>query len=58
MDLLKIEPDTPLEVTTDGKGLRVVPANNSLSEAEKEELHGILEEAYDQYGNALKNLAK
>lgn len=55
MDLLKISPDTPLEISTDGKVLTVRPADRT-------ERNRRLEEAVDrvnaQYGNMMKKLAE
>ncbi|MCD7895486.1 MAG: AbrB/MazE/SpoVT family DNA-binding domain-containing protein [Planctomycetaceae bacterium] len=30
LDLLKIEPETPLEITTDGRSLTVAPASDAI----------------------------
>lgn len=53
MDLLKITPETPLEITTDGNALVMAPQD----EAHRAKLHKILAEADKKYGRMLKRLA-
>ena len=54
LDLLKIEPETPLEITTDGQTLVVSPARDPKRKAK---FHTALEDANRRYGRALKRLA-
>jgi antitoxin component of MazEF toxin-antitoxin module len=51
LDLLKIDPDTPLEVSTDGKQLIVAPARRRKFEAAQEAAH-------QRYGKAFRKLAE
>lgn len=55
LDLLGIDADTPLQITTDGTGLRIVPA---IEEVLDEDLTAGLHDLYRRYGNALKRLAE
>jgi antitoxin component of MazEF toxin-antitoxin module len=55
LELLKIDADTPLEITTDGQSLvvsraRVVQGDDALEAA--------LREVNAEYGDVLRNLAK
>ncbi len=54
MELLKIDPDTPIEVSTDGGRLVVTPQNGQPRE---DELKGILKKINEKHGPALKRLA-
>ena len=54
LDLLEIDGDTPLSVTTDGKCLIVTPVRDP--EREKR-FRAALEEGNRRYGKALKRLA-
>ena len=54
MELLKIDPDTPIEVSTDGGRLVVTPQNGQPRE---DELKGILKKINEKHGPALKGLA-
>ena len=54
LDLLEIDADTPLSVTTDGKCLIVSPVRDP--EREKR-FHAALEKVNKRYGRALKRLA-
>jgi antitoxin component of MazEF toxin-antitoxin module len=54
LDLLKIDPDTPLEITTDGQALVVSPAKDP---AHKAKFKAALEETNRRFGRALKRLA-
>ena len=54
LDLLKIDADTPLEITTDGQTLIVAPAGNP---ARKAKFKAALDETNRRYGRALKRLA-
>ena len=55
LDLLKIDPDTPLEVTTDGRQLIVAPASPS---ARRKKFDAAQESAHKRYGNAFRKLAE
>lgn len=55
LDLLKIEPDSPLEVTTDGKVLTIAPATKG-SRASR--LAASLARVNARHGKALKRLAE
>jgi bifunctional DNA-binding transcriptional regulator/antitoxin component of YhaV-PrlF toxin-antitoxin module len=55
LDLLKIDPDTPLELTTDGKKLIVAPAKAS---ARRTKFEAAQELAYKRYGKAFRKLAE
>ena len=49
MELLNITPETPLEIKTDGKGLKVTPAPTDFQKA--------MEKSFNQYNNTYKRLA-
>jgi len=55
MELLKIEADTPLEITSDGKRLIVAPAEPS---ARRERFEAAKKGAHERYGQAFKKLAE
>jgi antitoxin component of MazEF toxin-antitoxin module len=55
MDLLHIEADTQLEVSTDGQSLILTPAKG---DARKAKLRRALERGNAKYGRALHNLGK
>ena len=55
MDLLNIEPDTALTVSTDGHSLIVSP---SKPEARKTKLRNAILRGNAKYGRALKNLGQ
>ncbi len=55
LDLLKIDNDTPLEVTTDGSVLTVSPVRDEPRAAR---LKKALDETNRRYGRALKRLAQ
>jgi antitoxin MazE len=55
LDLLKIDPDTPLEVTTDGKQLIISRAKPS---ARREKFEAAQESAHKRYGKAFQKLAE
>jgi antitoxin MazE len=55
LDLLKISPDTLLEVRTDGQTLLVTPAQ---TDAQKDRFQAALDKTNHQYGRALKRLAE
>ena len=54
LDLLKIEADTPLDISTDGRQLIVAPAQPS---ARREKFDAAQEWAHKQYGKAFRKLA-
>jgi len=54
LDLLKIDPSTPLEITTDGQLLVVAPAKDAKRKAKFKQA---LQETNRKYGRALKRLA-
>ena len=55
LDLLKIDPETPLEVSTDGKRLIVAPAEPS---SRRRKFDAAQEWAHKRYGKAFKKLAE
>lgn len=55
LDLLKIEVDTPLEISTDGQVLIITPV---ADEERRDKFQRALNSANRKYGNALKRLAK
>ncbi len=55
LDLLKIDPDTPLEISTDGQVLIVSPVRDS---EHQEKFEKSLEKINRKYGRALKRLSE
>jgi antitoxin MazE len=55
LDLLQIDPDAPLEITTDGQTLTVAPVRDPRRVARFE---AALEKANRKYGRVLKKLAE
>ncbi len=55
LDLLKIDKDTPLEITTNGEGFHVRPVG---ADRRREHIDAILKKADERYGIALKTLAR
>lgn len=55
LERLKIDEETPLEMTTDGESLIVTPV---LDPNRRAEFRAALEKANRQYGRALKRLAE
>jgi len=55
LDLLKIDVDTPLDISTDGQVLVVTPIND---EDRQEKFKEALESVNRKYGRALKRLAE
>jgi hypothetical protein len=53
--LLKIDDDTPLEVSTDGKRLTIAPASESARRKKFEKGQAL---AHSRYGRAFKRLAE
>ncbi len=54
MELLKIDADTPIEISTDGGKLVITPQNG---QAEKNDFRKDLEDFGDKYAKMLKRLA-
>ncbi len=54
LELLNIDDETPLDISTDGKILLVTPVRDAKR---KQEFQSALEKANLQYGRALKRLA-
>jgi antitoxin MazE len=55
LDLLKIDVDTPLEISTDGQVLVISPVRDN---SHREKFTKALESANRKYGRALKRLAE
>jgi antitoxin MazE len=55
LDLLKIDVDTPLEISTDGQVLVISPVRDS---AHRDKFQRALESANKKYGRTLKRLAE
>ena len=55
LDLLKIDPETPLDVSTDGHQLIVSPARPS---ARRKKFEAAQELAHERYGKAFRKLAE
>ena len=55
LDLLNVDADTPLEVSTDGNTLIVVPVRDA---ARRERFEKALAKVNRRYGRALKRLAE
>jgi antitoxin component of MazEF toxin-antitoxin module len=55
LDLLKIDPETMLDVTTDGKQLIITPAKTS---ARRKKFDAAQEWAHKRYGKAFRKLAE
>lgn len=55
LELLHIEPDTPLDIRTDGNALVLTPQRDPERQARFEEA---LEDTNRRFGRALKNLAE
>jgi antitoxin MazE len=55
LELLSIEPDTPLKITTDGRSLIVTPAGDA---EERREFLDALAEVNRRHGEALDRLAE
>lgn len=55
LELLKITPETPLEVSTDGKTLTIAPAADAKRRAR---FDAALDKTNRRYGRALKRLAE
>jgi antitoxin MazE len=55
LDLLEINPETPLDVSTDGRQLTVTPAKSS---ARRKKFDAAQEWAHKRYGKAFRKLAE
>lgn len=55
LDLLKVQMDTPLEITTDGRNIIVSPQNEENAEASLVEA---LERINNKHGSVLKKLGQ
>lgn len=55
IDLLNIEPETQLEITTDGKVLTITPMTEPITQSEFE---AALAKTNRKFGNALRKLAE
>jgi antitoxin MazE len=55
LDLLKIDVDTPLEISTDGQVLVISPVRDN---AHRDKFQRALESANKKYGRALKRLSE
>ncbi len=55
LDMLEIEADTPLQITTDGRALIVAPVRD---EERSGKFEAALAKANERYGRALKRLAE
>ncbi len=55
LDLLNIEPDTPLDMTTDGRQLFIAPAKNNSRRKKFEEAQEL---AHQRYQEAFRKLAQ
>lgn len=54
LELLKIDPETPLDISTDGKQLIVAPVNS----ARRKKFESAQEWAHKRYGKAFQKLAE
>ena len=55
LELLKVDADTPLEISTDGRVLTISPVRDRKR---REKFAGALDGANKKYGRALKRLAE
>ena len=55
LELLNISPDTPLEITTDGESLYIVPIHD---EERRKKFEAALKEGNEKYSKTLKKLAE
>lgn len=55
LELLNIDPETPLDVSTDGKQLIIAPAKPS---ARREKFEAAQQWAHERYAKAFKKLAE
>ncbi len=54
LELLRIQAETPLELSTDGNVLTIVP----IRQTREEKIREAVNEVNREYGSVLKNLAK
>ncbi|MGH2627819.1 MAG: AbrB/MazE/SpoVT family DNA-binding domain-containing protein [Anaerolineales bacterium] len=54
LDLLDIDADTPLSITTDGRCMVVTPVRDA---EHRRKLHAVLQEGNRRYGKMLRRLA-
>jgi len=57
LDLLKIRPDTPLEIATDGRKLIISPGDEEKRSGVSEEFEQSLEKVNSRFSNVLQRLA-
>jgi antitoxin component of MazEF toxin-antitoxin module len=57
LDLLKIRPDTPLVISTDGKSLLIAPSGED-EDIDDEKFHEILDGINHRYAKVFKRLAE
>lgn len=55
LDLLKINPETPVEITTDGQSITIAPANAT---ERKEQIRTARKKINAKYSKAFKKLAE
>ncbi len=55
LELLKIDPETPLDLSTDGRQLIVAPAKPSVR---RKKFEAAQEWAHERYGKAFRKLAQ
>ena len=55
MEILRITPDTPLEITTDGRCLVLSPVR---TKKEEERFQAALDSVHKRFGSAMKRLAQ
>ena len=58
LDLLKIRPDTPLEITTDGKKLLISPSNEDGGDIDDNTFQESLDKINNRYAEVFKRLAE
>ncbi|MEQ8821305.1 MAG: AbrB/MazE/SpoVT family DNA-binding domain-containing protein [Sumerlaeia bacterium] len=59
LDLLRIDQDTPLEISTDGENLVISPVRKDGDrESRRAKIAAILQDADARYGEVFTNLAK
>jgi antitoxin component of MazEF toxin-antitoxin module len=55
LELLRVSPDTPFEIMTDGQSLVLTPVRDP---AEEENFQAALEMVHQRFGRAMKRLAE
>lgn len=55
MELLKINPDTPLEITTDGQALKIAPVDGSADDGKMAKARKAM---HARYARTFRRLAK